>query len=1212
MRRLLAKASALFILGIFAGSFIATPPISVDTETQALTQIQSAYPYLSAVSESQIAIPETTKVLASEESVNARFAGMLSHVKWLISGEAVTDKDNEIVRLNKQIYSLMDDIGEDDDEDNDDSSSSNLTSPVFDGAVGSNIPLGSYYLSGDGGNEGILIDASGNVQMTAGLRDTSGDLGTSGQILLSSGSGTNWVATSSLGLTASATPLTNNDVTPDFVFSSGQIDEYCLTYEMTGDTWEWQLCGSGGSSFATSSMDTSLKLANIVTDETGTGALVFAGSPTLTGTVTAASANFSGNVGVGTTSSQAKLAIDNTVTSFGAELVTNGTFTGSATGWTLGDCAAYSSNSVIITYTACSDPTINTDFTTTAGEFYHLTFTLSSVVNEQIYFYFYENGESVEYGPFGAGTHTISFATDYTGTETVEFDIWNYNAGGSLTIDNISVRQISSGQSALAIRGYDGNSELLLSNTAANVALGLGALQNMTGGVQNVAIGRSSGGGAAWMEKNVFVGYRAGEKSTGSENIFVGSTAGAYSTGGSNVFIGNEAGTFSGASNGTVAVGSGAGYYSRGNYNAYFGHVSGLGPETFSTGSNNSFFGEGSGRTNSGSRNTFMGSSAGYSNTTGWDNTYLGTSAGFNNTIYSSNVIIGAFAGGLLDSANNTIIGASAGDNITSGARNIIIGYNVDAPSATASNQLNIGNIIFGTSINGNGTSVSLGNIGIGTTSPNAKLTVHGDINVSQGSGVIQFGGTRYLYASTTNDSIVFGELAGNSLTSGTAFNVAIGYEAGRNMSNTNADYMTLLGYQAGYQNTGDHTNVVGFGAGYQNSGDYTSIMGPSAGIANTGDYNNLIGAFAGRNNTGGFNNFIGHSVGFSNTGNYNNVVGYYAGYNNTGSNNDMMGYQAGRYLLASSSVVIGAEALYGSHATNFVAPNNVAIGYRAGYTADDGAGANILIGYQAADNITTGNNNIIIGYNIDAITPTADNRLNIGNLIFGTGLDGTGTTLASGFVGIGTTTPVQKLQVFGDVRVGTTGSNGCLEDFGGGLIAGTCSSDENLKENVEPIEEEGRSYLESFAALTPVTYNWNEEAAELYSKDMTVENLGLIAQDVEVQFPELVSLNDDGYRQVDFRAFPFYIIQALKEVWEKLQGQDEKIEQLETENEYLKERIETIEDELNISPTPAPIPPPEEVEETPEPVIEENPIVEEVFEEEIEEEVVLVPGESE
>lgn len=40
-------------------------------------------------------------------------------------------------------------------------------------------------------------------------------------------------------LNAKQATLGNNDITPDMVLSTGQTDEYVLTYEATGDTWEW-------------------------------------------------------------------------------------------------------------------------------------------------------------------------------------------------------------------------------------------------------------------------------------------------------------------------------------------------------------------------------------------------------------------------------------------------------------------------------------------------------------------------------------------------------------------------------------------------------------------------------------------------------------------------------------------------------------------------------------------------------------------------------------------------------------------------------------------------------------------------------------------------------------------------------------------------------------------------------------------------------------
>ncbi|MDA1021602.1 MAG: hypothetical protein O2962_08670, partial [Cyanobacteria bacterium] len=54
------------------------------------------------------------------------------------------------------------------------------------------------------------------------------------------------------------------------------------------------------------------------------------------------------------------------------------------------------------------------------------------------------------------------------------------------------------------------------------------------------------------------------------------------------------------------------------------------------------------------------------------------------------------------------------------------------APSITGNGQLVIGNLIFGTAIDGTGTTKSSGNIGIGDSSPEAKLKVNGDLMVSE------------------------------------------------------------------------------------------------------------------------------------------------------------------------------------------------------------------------------------------------------------------------------------------------------------------------------------------------------------------------------------------------------------------------------------------------------------------------------------------------
>lgn len=169
----------------------------------------------------------------------------------------------------------------------------------------------------------------------------------------------------------------------------------------------------------------------------------------------------------------------------------------------------------------------------------------------------------------------------------------------------------------------------------------------------------------------------------------------------------------------------------------------------------------------------------------------------------------------------------------------------------------------------------------------------------------------------------------------------------------------------------------------------------------------------------------------------------------------------------------------------------------------------------------------------------------------------------SAGDVGIGTTTLTSELTVAGDIRVGTNGTNGCVEDYSGGIIGGVCSSDERLKTNIVPLADSAGSVLENLVALTPVTYEWNEMAGDLMSKRLEQENIGLIAQDVEAVFPELVIEGEAGYRQVKFSSFTFYIIQAIKDMWEVVSGNQEKIDDLEA-------RILQLEAEINGSAAPA------------------------------------------
>jgi hypothetical protein len=155
---------------------------------------------------------------------------------------------------------------------------------------------------------------------------------------------------------------------------------------------------------------------------------------------------------------------------------------------------------------------------------------------------------------------------------------------------------------------------------------------------------------------------------------------------------------------------------------------------------------------------------------------------------------------------------------------------------------------------------------------------------------------------------------------------------------------------------------------------------------------------------------------------------------------------------------------------------------------------------------------------------------------------------MPNGNIGVGTPpdgnslpTATDKLQVFGDVRVGNATTNGCLKNFAGTGLVGTCVSDRRFKRNITALGP----VLNRFAALQPVRYYWR--AAEFPDQHFgDSQAYGLIAQDVEQVLPELVVTRTDGYKAVDYSELPMLTIQAVKE--------------LKAENDELKRRLADVE----------------------------------------------------
>ncbi len=121
----------------------------------------------------------------------------------------------------------------------------------------------------------------------------------------------------------------------------------------------------------------------------------------------------------------------------------------------------------------------------------------------------------------------------------------------------------------------------------------------------------------------------------------------------------------------------------------------------------------------------------------------------------------------------------------------------------------------------------------------------------------------------------------------------------------------------------------------------------------------------------------------------------------------------------------------------------------------------------------------------------------------------------AAGNVGIGVTNPTVKFQVSGDATIsGKFNSNGIQE-----------SSDIRFKKNIAPLEDA----LTNLLKVEGVSYNWKQD--EFPERNFGYETeIGVIAQELEKIYPELVSTDSDGYKSVQYSHLVPVLIEAIKE----------------------------------------------------------------------------------
>jgi len=197
----------------------------------------------------------------------------------------------------------------------------------------------------------------------------------------------------------------------------------------------------------------------------------------------------------------------------------------------------------------------------------------------------------------------------------------------------------------------------------------------------------------------------------------------------------------------------------------------------------------------------------------------------------------------------------------------------------------------------------------------------------------------------------------------------------------------------------------------------------------------------------------------------------------------------------------------------------------------------------------------ILNGGNDGAVTIGAYSESGISDISFVNNGDINMVLRSNGFVGIGTTTPSDRLHVQGNI-VSSDAIFAQVFNY---------TSDRRLKTDIRPVEQP----LDKVLQLSGVNFKW---------KNSGEEDLGFIAQDVERVLPEVVGTRKDAglgeIKTVRYGNITALLIEAMKEFWREFKKSEsekdaeisrlkERLNEKDAENRHLLKRLGDLEERL-------------------------------------------------